>query len=124
MEKFIKIFKALSDQTRIRILRLLLSSGKELCVCEITDILGIPQYNISKHLKILENVGLLKSVKDEKWVYYSVTSFPDAYISKIFEFISSIPSRYFKGQREELKKRLKLREDGRCVIGVQKKQLL
>lgn len=124
MKKFIKIFKALSDQTRIKILYLLLSSGKELCVCEITDILEVPQYNISKHLKILENTGLLKSVKDKKWVYYSIANDIDPCVSKIFEFVSSIPSGYFKGQREELKKRLKLRKDGRCIIGVQKKQLL
>lgn len=62
-------FKALSDQTRIRLLKLL--EYKELSVNEITSVLGMGQSRISRHLRILTDSGLMKSRRDGLWVFYS-----------------------------------------------------
>lgn len=62
------IFKALSDETRLRILSLVLSG--EMCVCEIEECLGLTQSNTSRHLTALKNAGILSSSKQAQWSYY------------------------------------------------------
>ncbi len=71
MDKTMQTFKALSDKNRIRILKLL--ESRPLCVCEITDILGIAQSSTSEHLKILKEAALIKDKKDSYWVNYHLT---------------------------------------------------
>lgn len=61
--------KALSDQTRLRIL-LLLAGGNERCVCELTQVLELAQPKISRHLAVLRESGLLQDRKAGLWVYY------------------------------------------------------
>lgn len=61
--------KALSDQTRLRLL-LLLAGGEERCVCELTQALELAQPKISRHLAVLRESGLLKDRKAGLWVYY------------------------------------------------------
>ncbi len=70
MKEFTKIFKALSDSNRVRILKLL--QQKSLCVCEITDILDISTSTVSSHLSILRDAGFISDIKDGKWVNYSL----------------------------------------------------
>jgi len=70
MEGFIKIMKALSDPNRVKIVKML--QHRTLCVCEIQNALGISQPNVSNHLKVLENAGLVESLKDGLWVNYSL----------------------------------------------------
>jgi ArsR family transcriptional regulator, arsenate/arsenite/antimonite-responsive transcriptional repressor len=65
-----KIFKALADSTRLRILGLL--SLREMCVCEVMVALNLTQPTASHHLRILENVGLVKDRKEGKWVFYRI----------------------------------------------------
>jgi len=65
-----KIFKALADSTRLRILGLL--SIREMCVCEIMVALNLTQPTASHHLGILENAGLVKDRKEGKWVFYRI----------------------------------------------------
>jgi ArsR family transcriptional regulator len=65
-----KFFKALAGETRLMILRLL--EFREMCVCEVMVALGLTQPTASHHLGILENVGLIKSRKKAKWVFYSI----------------------------------------------------
>jgi len=67
-----KFFKALSDEKRIRILKLL--TGREMCVCELMVALDTTQPNLSHHLKILENQGLVNRRKEGKWAYYSLAN--------------------------------------------------
>ncbi len=71
MKKFIRVMKALSDPSRIKIMKML--EVKELCVCEITAILGLAQSTVSKHLKVLEDAGLVDSSKDGAWVNYKLS---------------------------------------------------
>lgn len=65
-----KFFKALSDTTRLRILGLL--TLREMCVCEVMVALDLTQPTASHHLRILENIGLVKDRKEGKWVFYAL----------------------------------------------------
>jgi len=67
-----KFFKALSDEKRIRILKLL--TVREMCVCELMIALDVTQPNLSHHLGILENQGFVNRRKEGKWAYYSLTN--------------------------------------------------
>jgi len=68
MKEFIKVMKALSDPNRVRLLKLL--QKREMCVCEIRAALGIAQPTVSKHLKMLEDAGLVSREKKGLWVNY------------------------------------------------------
>ncbi len=70
MNEFTKVMKALSDPNRIKILKML--QHRVMCVCEIQAALGIAQPTVSKHLKILEDSGLVVCEKDGLWVNYSL----------------------------------------------------
>ena len=71
--EFIEIFKALSDENRIRILNLLKEG--ELCVCEIESILGITQSNASRHLNKLKSLKIIDAEKKAQWVYYFIDEY-------------------------------------------------
>lgn len=71
MQVFVKVMKALSDPNRIAILKML--QRRKMCVCEIQNALQIPQPNVSKHLKVLGNAGLVESRKDGLRVYYRLS---------------------------------------------------
>lgn len=68
MQKKAKIFKALADENRLRILALLLEG--ELCVCEIMAALDLPQSTVSRHLAYLRNHGWVKDSRRGVWMYY------------------------------------------------------
>ena len=68
MKEFTKVMKALSDQNRVKMIKLL--QRRMLCVCEIKEALGLAQSTASKHLKILEEAGLITYSKDGLWVNY------------------------------------------------------
>lgn len=63
-------FHALSDKIRLQVLDLLRT--RELCVCEITEILNIPQSKLSFHLKTLREANLVNSRQEGRWAYYSL----------------------------------------------------
>ena len=71
MREFIKIMKALSDPNRVKMVKML--QRKMLCVCEIQAALGLAQSTASKHLKILEEAGLITYSKEGLWVNYSLS---------------------------------------------------
>lgn len=70
LEKQEQIFKALSDKSRIRILKML--QNKNLCVCEIRSVLGLANSTVSQHLSILKDAGLILDKKDGKWINYMI----------------------------------------------------
>jgi ArsR family transcriptional regulator len=113
MKKYIKIFSALSDQTRLRIY-MLLTEG-ELCVCELTCALDMEQSRISHSLKILKEAGLIYSRRVGKWMFYSLSS------NQKYLWISSRIKENLKTLKED-KKRLKqcrddnIREKYQCQI--------
>jgi len=73
-DKQSRFFKALADETRLRILKLL--EVREMCVCEVMVALDLTQPTASHHLGLLENAGFVKARKEGKWVFYRVAS-PD-----------------------------------------------
>jgi ArsR family transcriptional regulator, arsenate/arsenite/antimonite-responsive transcriptional repressor len=86
MRDLIKVFKALSDPNRIRILKML--EARHLCVCEITDILKLAPSTVSKHLSLLRDVDFILDEKDGKWVNYSLnTSLTTKYINELLPLI-------------------------------------
>jgi len=70
IEKLTDVLKALSDETRLRILNLLYE--RELCVCDVMETLQISQAKASRHLIYLKNAGLAKDRKYAQWAYYSL----------------------------------------------------
>jgi len=67
----VQIFKALSEDSRLRIVSLFVR-GDDLCVCEVEEILGMTQSNVSRHLGVLKNSGILVSYRKAQWTYYQL----------------------------------------------------
>lgn len=78
----LQLFKSLADQTRLRCLSLLKHNG-ELCVCELTYALDLPQPKISHHLAILRKVGLVSDRKMGLWIYYQLNPQLPMWISEM-----------------------------------------
>jgi ArsR family transcriptional regulator len=76
---YLNIFKALSDENRLRILLML--KQRPLCVCEIHEVLNIALSTISAHLKLLKNAGLIEDEKDGRWVIYRLSK--NTYLQKL-----------------------------------------
>lgn len=71
MRDLIALFRALSDRTRIRIVKLL--EEGELCVCHLMEVLEMSQSRISRHMGILKGAGLVSDRREGRWVYYSLS---------------------------------------------------
>ncbi|AYN40645.1 transcriptional regulator [Streptomyces dangxiongensis] len=70
-ETLAKVFKALGDPVRLRLLSLIASrAGGEVCVCDLTPAFDLSQPTISHHLKLLKQAGLIDSERRGTWVYY------------------------------------------------------
>ena len=83
----VDIFKALAEESRLRILALLMQG--EMCVCEIEDCLELTQSNASRHLTVLKNAGILTSTKKAQWAYYKLN---DEFLKEnqdLFNYISA-----------------------------------
>ena len=72
MNDILLLYKSLADETRLRILALLLGEGGELCVCDIIAALKLPQSTISRQLAILKKTGWVNDRRCGLWIYYSV----------------------------------------------------
>lgn len=81
-------YKLLADKTRLTIIALL--KEQELCVCDITEIIGMSQPNASQHLRKLKSAGILNEKKKGQWVYYSLNHEVEAYVQCIFEYLPSM----------------------------------
>jgi ArsR family transcriptional regulator len=81
-----RIFKALADETRLRILYLL--QRRELCVCEIVKVLGISQSKASRHLAYLKNAGLVEDRRKGVWIYYSLDSAKDQFWQHLMTYLN------------------------------------
>lgn len=122
MNEMIEVFKVLSDETRLRIVRLFLHAEVSLCVCEIVDALGLPQYKVSRHLSALKNAGLMDATKKGTWAYHQL-KVDSPLLSKLWEFIGSTSldaeaELLLERDREVLDWRLSLRDNDMCVVGL------
>jgi ArsR family transcriptional regulator, arsenate/arsenite/antimonite-responsive transcriptional repressor len=75
VEPITRLFRALGDATRVRIVALL--SHGELCVCHVQEALGLTQPNASRQLGILKNAGVVRSRREGTWTYYELAEQPD-----------------------------------------------
>ena len=75
MDDFAAIAKALASPTRLRILKML--EQGELCVCHLTDALGLAQPTVSKHMRVLQAVGLVQRRRAGQWAYYRLDNESD-----------------------------------------------
>ncbi len=105
------LFRALADETRLRIVALL--SHGELCVCHLEEALGLPQPNISRHLGILRAAGIVADRREGPWVHYRLVEQDDADCARQLRGLV----RSF-GQREvlrrDVRRLLKVRGPGAC----------
>lgn len=111
MKKIENIFKALSDVTRLRVIKLL--QERELCVCELMQVLEMSQPRISRHMSVLKNAGLVEDRREGKWVYYSITNKPQEKDVKIMLDAMAVMANnnaQVKADQNKLKKAVKLGE--------------
>ena len=109
------IFQALADRTRLRIMRVMVSMPKEeLCLCEVTDALDEPEYNVSRHLKSLRQSGLLAAEKEGRWVYHRLV--PSKAAQLFYGLIKSLPDTegFFARDLARFKIEIKKRSSARC----------
>jgi ArsR family transcriptional regulator len=83
-----RLFRALADPTRLRIMGLLVTG--EVCVCHIHESLGIPQPTASRHLAYLRKAGLVDTRRDGLWVYYRLTDGGDEVTRTIREAVQHV----------------------------------
>ena len=118
MTNSVNIFKALGDETRLRLVNLFLQANEDLCVCEMVDALELPQYQISRHLTLLKNAGLLKASREGTWVYYRLDRDESPLLRDLFKVLRRhLNNQTFENDAANLERRLGLRQNGRCVVG-------
>ena len=98
-------FKALADQTRLRIIGLL--TAGEICVCDIHGSLGLPQPTVSRHLAYLRKSGLVATRKDGLWVHYRLATLPDPVMQALLDAVTHAIGHVDAGARD--RKRLATR---------------
>jgi ArsR family transcriptional regulator len=91
MDALTTLLKAISDESRVRILNLLIHRG-ELCVCDIEDVLGATQTKISRHLGYLRRSGLVSARRSGLWMLYSIPARPDGLRNEILAFLPRLLS--------------------------------
>jgi ArsR family transcriptional regulator, arsenate/arsenite/antimonite-responsive transcriptional repressor len=115
------VLTAMADPLRLRILRLVLR--RELCVCEVMDALQIPQYRVSRHLMALRRLGLVAARREGRWMHYRAG--PALTDPGVIRDLVEALGRYLgdlaeaRGDEVRLRRRLAMRQAGRCVIGTQ-----
>lgn len=112
MQELLHIFKALSDETRLKTLKIM---GKgEICVCDLVSVLNMSQPKISFHLNVLKEAGLVKDRKQGKWVHYSIN---DSDMFKRFLMLSvleRIPDKAMKKNLSRLTEIVNIKNKKRC----------
>lgn len=114
-----RVLAALTDATRLRLVRLLLR--RELCVCELVDALRMPQYKVSRHLRTLRAAGLVEARRDGRWMHYRISSrvaaggFHRDLVQTIGAHLNDVPE--VVKDEARLARRLALRRSGQCVVG-------
>ena|ERR1700758_4986290 len=112
------LFDALSDRLRLRLACCLLSVEAGLCVCELVEALQVSQPNASRHLKLMKAANLVEEERDGRWVYYRLKDAENPLFKNIRGCIETVCCcADIQEDLRRLRLRLKLRRDGRCVVG-------
>jgi len=111
MREFLRIAKALGDESRVR--ALLSVRGGELCLCQIVDVLGLSPATVSKHMNILYHARLVQRRKEGKWHYYRLVEEPaNSSVRRALDWVLS-----------ELDRDPSIREDTRRIREARRKNL-
>lgn len=116
MKNIVAFAHALADETRWRILHLVFD--EPLCVCELADILSMPQSSVSSHVQVIKKARLLDSEKCEKWIYYRVAENHRHLLRILGEFFDLSPEGdlALKRDAERAAKRLAERDTSCCPL--------
>lgn len=114
MNNLVAFAHALADDTRLRLVHLLLDEA--LCVCELADVLEMPQSSVSSHLQVVRKAGMLESEKRGKWVYYRVEPGFRLLVASLDKFFSLSPAtdHVLQSDARNAVKRLSQREQSSC----------
>jgi ArsR family transcriptional regulator len=82
MNEIVKVFKALADPNRLRIMLLL--RRRELCVCELMFVLGMEQSRVSHHMRVLREAGIAEDVREGRWIIYRIPSAARGFVEGLF----------------------------------------
>jgi ArsR family transcriptional regulator, arsenate/arsenite/antimonite-responsive transcriptional repressor len=109
---FSRIFKALGDETRLRIIALL--SHSDLCVCHIESALDLPQSSVSRHLAVLRQSGLVETRREGTWVIYALAEQEDRGCGDILKTMvrAFAPKERL---RKDVEKLVRIRGPGACT---------
>jgi ArsR family transcriptional regulator len=80
-----RIFRALADPTRLRLLNLM--AEQEICVCYFTEVIGAPQPKISRHLAYLRRAGIVAARREGKWMHYKLAVPPNPHAAAILKSV-------------------------------------
>jgi ArsR family transcriptional regulator, arsenate/arsenite/antimonite-responsive transcriptional repressor len=92
-----RIFRALGDSTRLRLLNLM--AEQEICVCYFTEVIGAPQPKISRHLAYLRKAGLVAARREGKWMHYKLAP-PNPQVAAILKSVLEALSQQKDLQRD------------------------
>ena len=118
MKKIIEIFKALSEENRLRIFNLVLLSNQEIFAGEISNALKKPQYTISRNIGILIKSGLIKQRRDGARIFYSLSEKTKELRINLLQFLDMIGGDFqniFKEDFEGLREQIEKRKDGKVL---------
>ncbi|MFH1686719.1 MAG: metalloregulator ArsR/SmtB family transcription factor [bacterium] len=91
MNDELKTLKSLADPVRLRII-MLLRSG-EMCVCDLTRVLELPQSTISRHMARLKSDGLVASRRQARWIHYRLPDAGDTHLATLEPFLANIATK-------------------------------
>jgi len=123
MKKEAQLFKSLADETRLRILWLLMAR-EELCVCDIMGVLGITQSKASRHLRYLYHLGWVTDRRDGLWMNYRLSVAPGSPGEKLLKLLTEMlaPQPAAQALRRQLERRLEAERRSVCAKGLKSGQ--
>ena len=115
MKRLERIFKALSDETRLKILGLVIRNG-HMCVCEVERILQITQSKASRHLRYLRDAGLLEDSREGAIVNYGLPDSPGAESAEVLAFLEPLLQQHTLPEAAPILVQIRLERDGEASV--------
>lgn len=114
MFEFMNVIGALNDGNRVRMLSVL--AGRELCVCQIVEMLGLAPSTVSKHLSILRQARLVDDRKEGRWMYYRRPDRPGPLVKQVLKMIDRAltDDEQMQADRERVEKILCIEKEELC----------
>lgn len=115
-----ELFAVLGQRPRLRLACCLARAKEGLCVCEVVDALQVSQPNVSRHLRLMKAAGLVEERREGRWVYYRLQGADHPFFDHLRCCLdTACCCGDIQGDLKRLRARLRLREGGKCVVGIQ-----